>query len=571
MDAPAAPILEKHKRYLEHHVPGDVFWGLGVENETYVELLAGKEVTADFLVKNQKRERYSVNYWTQYRTGFVQEAMAAWIATLPQGPNTPLRLPLLANGHTFTKCDPWGEHSTTYAVNPAPNPKWAGRTLLEVLEAAEPAVFGPAARDVWWCFDGDTVEFMTQAFRCTTTGAVVAELLEAKERWLDALRRVLATTRCESLLKGPVGWPTANHGFAVFLTNRRNVAIFNNGTYHINITAPTTLGKNGEIADWPRFLHIHRQAARLFQWLAPFLVAAFGSGDPFAAAAAAGLHSRKATTPAGSQRLAASRYVSVGNYDTRLMPRGKLLTTPVNEMTQPPTWWLQMYADRPTAYEQLGAIGYDINFNKFPNHGLEFRIFDWFTEARLGEVLEMLVRLMDRAMTVDRHHDIPFPQDSPTWRKVLGRVVWEGGEAFIHCRELRIFATVLGVPELQHVLHRSLASCYEIIRAAWNRQGRWNRGPCSSYMLLPPSEPELLTPLSPSLNHMNEETEIRPRRIQYRLPPRVLGVQSQSRLPVVVQDATTPYVPQVQPIHRGCLFPFLQVFWRRRTSRGSLR
>lgn len=486
-------VLEKHKRYLEHHVPGEVFWGLGIENETYIELYDGRDVTAEFLL-NQKRERYSVNYWTQYKEGAVAKVLAEWIPKLPQGPHTPLRIPLLVNGHSFTKCDPWGEHTTTYTANPAPNRKFAGRTLLEVLEAHDPATFKDG-HGVWWCFDGDTVEFMTQAFRCATVEGALLELLDAKARWIAALQGALAAVRCESVLKSPIGWPRQNHGLAVFLTNRRNVAIFNNGTYHINITAPSRLGKDGNIEDWPRFLHVHRQAARLFQWLSPFFVAAYGSGDIFGQLAQG--HAATAF-PAGSQRLAASRYVSVGTYDTRQMLRGKIVTSPTAEMVPPPTWWHEMYDRRQVAYEKLDSVGYDINFNKFPNHGLEFRIFDWFGEEALGPLLEVLVAMMDRAMSVPLTKEVPYPQDSAVWRALLGRVVWEGADALLLSRELRVFAAILGVPELQHAFYRPVLEAYEIVRRAW----ACRNGPCSSRMFV-----QMPKPIEPVLKHMAPDIE----------------------------------------------------------------
>jgi hypothetical protein len=546
-------VLEKHKRYGEHHVPGEVFWGLGIENETYIELEAGKEVTAEFILKNQTRERYSVNYWLQYKTGKVAELLAAWAKRLPQGPNTPIKLPLLVNGHSFTKCDPWGEHATTWSANPTPNYKFAGKTLLEALIAVDP-LFGEQGS--WWCFDGDTVEFMTQAFRCTTVEQALLELIEAKERWLRALRTGLAAIRCEAVLKGPVGWPRHNYGLATFLTNRRNVAIFNNGTYHVNITAPTRLGKDGEIEDWPRFLHIHRQGARLFQWLSPFFVAAYGSADVFAH-----LNGANQAFPAGSQRLAASRYVSVGTYDTRQMPRGKIVTTPTAEMMPPPTWWHEMYARRNVAYEKLESIGYDINFNKFPNHGLEFRIFDWFGEDVLGELLEVLVVMMDRAMTVPKGREVPVPQDSTVWRDVLGRCVWEGADALLTSRELRIYAAILGIPELQHPFYRTVLDAYEIVRKAWKG---CRDGPCSSRMFFglavgPQKNPEI------TLMDDIQCVESRPHQIQSLLSPLAIPPP----VPVLAQTPESPASPHIllnttEIVSTPCCLPYF--FAKRRTT-----
>ncbi len=484
--------LAKHIRYVDQHIPGEEFWGIGVENETYVELLAGMRKPAEFLAKNQERERYSVNYWRQYKPNTIQPVLESWMSHLPQGPHTEIQLPLLANGHSFTKCDVWGEHRTTYSATPTVNPKFTGRTWMEVLETLHPAVFGPTARDVWWCFDGDTVEFMTQRFRCGTWEDTMAELLEYKARWLKALQDALVSVRCERLWSAGVRWPLYNYGFAVFLSNRRNVAIFNNGTYHVNLTAPTRLDKHGEIEDWPRFLQIHRNAARLFQWISPFLVAALGSADPFA-----NLGGPHKEFPAGSQRLAASRFVSVGTFDTRRMLRGKIVTTPVVDMEPTPLWWHEMYASRKSSYEKLEAIGYDINFNKYPNHGLEFRIFDWFSEEALGPLVRALIGMMDVAIHI--RGEVPYPQDSRIWRRVLGRCVWEGSNALLTEREQRVFAMVLQIPELVGVSES--VEVFQRIQSKWSLA--W--GPCSRKMVRqPPPHHIVLDPCKPPLTWMAE-------------------------------------------------------------------
>jgi hypothetical protein len=519
--------LPKHVRYIDQHIPGELYWGIGIENETYLELPGGIRKPAEFLAKHQVRERYSVNYWTQYKYDRIRSVLEKWIQSLPQGSNTEIHLPFLVNGHTFTKCDVWGEHRTTYSVTPAPNPKFTGTTWMDVMEISNPDVFGPAARDVWWCFDGDTVEFMTQRFRCGSLEDTLEELHEYKDRWLRALQDVLLSVRCEIAWAEGVQWPLRNYGFAVFLSNRQNVAIFNNGTYHVNLTAPTRLDKNGEIEDWSKFLHIHRNAARLFQWISPFLVAALGSADPFA-----NLGGPHKEFPAGSQRLAASRFVSVGTYDTCRMPSGKLLTTPTKEMDLPPLWWHEMYASKQSAFEKLEAIGYDINFNKFKNHGLEFRIFDWFPEEDLGPLVRTLIGMMDIAMSIQS--EIPVPQESRIWRRVLGRCVWEGANALLTEREQRIFASVLQIPKVVGITES--VGIFNQIQYEWSKQ--W--GSCSKVMCkVPPPQHIPLNPIEPPLHRMeesmpsymsvpiiliqkiriNETLEIHPRHIQSPAPP----------------------------------------------------
>jgi hypothetical protein len=533
----------KHDRYAEVHRPGDLFWGIGIENETYLEVEGGLQTTADILTKHGS-ERYSVAYWKQYKPGEVETVLQRYLSKLPGGTNTPLTLPLLVNGHSLTKCDRMGEHKTTYAKVPHPNPSFLGKTLQEDLSGAVPEVFGSEAINRWWCYDGDTIEFMTQDYYCVTVEDVVKEFLEAKKRWLAGFQKGLQTIRVERLLRGPIRWPTRNYGLAVFLTNRRNVAIFNNGTYHINLTAPTYLDKHGEIADWPAFQAMHQRVARLFQWISPFLVAKFGSPDPFAHMA--GTSPR---FPTGSQRLAASRYVSVGTYDTKQMIRGKLLTKPVHEVQC--RWWQDMYRQSGCAYNPMEMMGFDINFNKFKNHGLEFRIFDWFPEEYLLDLMRLLVWLFDLATG---RKDVPVPQESVVWNRVLRRSVWNGGDVWLSQRELRLFRSVLDCPALFQGPSGSLRilDCYDRL---WNAYAdRFHTsGPCSSRMLRVP----LMRPLLPHLTWMTEKP---PRKPQGRDIVRVTF----RHMPIKVAP---PPPPPPQPTYR----PFLEPTPAKEPRRGLVQ
>lgn len=479
--------MSKHAKYLNVCIPGEEYWGIGIENETYIELEGGIEVAADFLRKNQKRERYSVNYWTQYKPGAVDSVLDAWIAGLPQKEQTPVRLPLLLNGHSFTKCDAHGEHLTTYERCPKPNPN-AQRPLLEALAAVQPAIFGKAALDEWWMFDGDTVEFMTRGFYCAKLEDVLEELRRAKQKWMRGLREGLRELDCESLLQRNPRWPTKNYGFAVFATNRRNVSIFNNGTYHINLTLPTHLDKEGHIVDWKGFCRKHQNAARMFQWLSPFLVAKWGSPDVFANLAAS-----RYAFPAGSQRLAASRYVSVGTYNTEEMPTGKQLVEPADNITYK-EWWKQMY-DAPTcAYNPLDVLGFDINFHKFQNHGLEFRIFDWFPGAHLEEVCRMLIWMLDASL---QWKHVPVPQKSTAWNRAVQNAVWNGASALIPAEDTQLFGSVFGVSFQK--IHVPILDMYDRIWNEWADQFNAT-GVCTKKMTRTP----LFRPLVPALKLRRE-------------------------------------------------------------------
>jgi len=57
---------EKHTKYKHLYGSDEVFFGLGIENEVYLELEKGIEFTEEKFLKNRKRERYSVDYNTSY-------------------------------------------------------------------------------------------------------------------------------------------------------------------------------------------------------------------------------------------------------------------------------------------------------------------------------------------------------------------------------------------------------------------------------------------------------------------------------------------------------------------------
>jgi hypothetical protein len=468
---------DKHIQYADSHIPGEVFWGIGIENETYIEVRTPVKVTRDFFLTKHGRERYSVDYWPQYKPAVLKAALES--ATFPT------RLPFLYNGHSLTKCDAQGQHRTTYAKVPTPNPAFSGTTLLEDLSGANPAVFGYEANHTWWRFDGDTIEFITQDFRCTTVEASLRELIGCKTRWIDAFR---AYTGLDAT------WPSTNHGFAVFATNPSNVGIFNNGTIHLNWTVPTLLDKNGEIDNWPRFEQQHRNLARLLQWLEPFWVAKYSSPDPFANMPDMP-YALRAKFPAGGQRLAASRYIGVGTYDTETMPTGKLLTEERRLIPDSAKAGWEAGYNRPVAYEVLDRIGYDINFHKFKNHGVELRIFDWVPPDQLLEIMRTCVWAMDRAVTTP---SIPNPQDSKEWHTLIGTSVWNGADALISPAHWIPIASALGIP-WRLTEYTPLPTVLKRIETAWC--GIWGKeGPCSSRML----ETLPLVPIFPTLLRMPE-------------------------------------------------------------------
>ena len=89
-------ILEKHKNYMKYYKPNDLYWGLGIENETYLEF--SKKLDIDptkFYTKNAKRERYSVNYFNSYKEGVYDTCISKL--------KLESSVPLLMNANSFSK------------------------------------------------------------------------------------------------------------------------------------------------------------------------------------------------------------------------------------------------------------------------------------------------------------------------------------------------------------------------------------------------------------------------------------------------------------------------------------
>jgi hypothetical protein len=460
-------MTEKHLRYGDKYKPHDTFWGIGIENETYLQIESGIVKQAESLLKNRTRERYSVEYWSTYKKDVVDAVLSKWISSLPDGPATNVNFPLLMNAHAFINTDIFGEPKTTYSKNPAPNPKYAGKSLYELCVDYDSEIF-KTGKELWWTFDGDTIEFMTQNFYNAKMEDVVDELRAAKTRFLNSINGVLNSTQSKADYFQCVKYPPRNHGFAVYTTNRNNIGVFNNGTYHFNITLPTQLDADAKIADYKLFEMQHRNAARLFQWLSPFLIAKYGSGDIF------NYYFGDSRFPNCSQRLAASRYISVGKYDTEKMPRGKILTVPHTENKD---WHSIIYDSDTIAYNRLPNIGLDINYNKHWNHGLEFRIFDWFPETHLEECLRLLIWMCDESLSRAEFED---PRHDSTYNHFVSKVIMNGQKSILTAEEALVFSEVFSVDLASG---SSILDALVKIYVAWKQ--RWNNSidSCTSRMI----------------------------------------------------------------------------------------
>ncbi len=462
---PKPEVLGKHRHYKDEYRPGDLYWGIGIEREFYLESSSVRPVNRDWMLRNQRPERYSVRYFNSYKHDRFNTALKALISEKDN-----IYLPVLFNAHSLLKCDEEGQHETTYERAPKPNPQHDGKVLFEyLLEGPNPFFrkhFGTS-----FCFDGDAIELTTQNFYCTTAQQCAAEMKWLVKQWIHAANENFeaAGVLTEHL---PLRWAQHNYGFANMWTNPGNLAIFNNGTYHINLTAPTRLNGQGHIADRSDFVKRHQRIIRIFQWLEPFLIAAYGSADILSSVKNNYAFSR------GSQRIALSRYIGCGTYDSVTMINGKCNT--ISSSNIPITneyGWYKMFHDN-SAYVPLNEIGLDINFNKHHSHGIEFRIFDWFPENRLEELLEILILIMDQALSLP---SVPDPRTNKAWNKLMERAVQQGSMFCVWNSELRCLSETLGLQQLKGFKSQEIwKHLCKLLRKKWLGVGE-----CSKLMIEP--------------------------------------------------------------------------------------
>jgi hypothetical protein len=422
-------LLPKHARYGSAYRRFGYYWGLGVEHETYIATSQTRTIRA-FDSTTLKPERYSVNYYAAYKTPVLHTALQAVLADASGA----LTVPVLMNSHSFLNCDVFGEHSTTYERVPKSNPRFARQTLNTWTHSYSAWLRDEEGRSYMW--DGDTVEFITQRFYRATVADVMTELRKTEDRFVAELaqlpRKGILAAYAPLRLSAP-----ANPGWATYLTHPRGVSMFNNGTIHINVTLPTRLGWDRRPL-WPAdFVERHRRLARLVQWLEPLWIAAHGSGDPFCGIL--GEDVSGVCFADGSQRLAVSRYIGVGTFDTTTMPRGKVLQ--IQRSAAGPLPWYEWLHAR-TAYAPLDVIGLDINFNKHWSHGLELRFFDQMPLADLEGILQQVVVLMDVALA---SQEVPDPRTNVQWQRAVGEALLEGVAWRVSPEQMGAICTALGI------------------------------------------------------------------------------------------------------------------------------
>lgn len=457
--------LNKHKKYLKIYKKGDLFWGIGIENETYLEIPTHEMVKGTLFFKHT-RERYSVNYYDTYKTNFFNK-----ILNEAFDKENEYDLPLLMNSHELTKNDLSGQPINNYDKDVTPNKKFSGETVFQYMQRCDPYFKDEYEKN--FCFDGDTIEFMTQHFYKTTIQDVIKEILDHKRLFLKKINSLNLPVAQNEQLR----YPIKNYGFARFSTNKNNLAIFNNGTYHFNFTLPTQLDDSGNLKNRHDFIKRHQKAIQIIQAFEPLFIAKYGTGD-----IACELRKSSKRFPNGSQRVAASRYISAGTYDSSKMVSGKLLQEErfLLEKKWPHYFWYNKLYNQ-IHYNKNEKIGFDINFNKFKNHGIELRFFDWFPEEYLEEALTFCVYLLDLSETVKKTENV---QQSEAWNSLMYNAILLGKDHILSKEEICLLKKTYKLKVITK--NKNIIAIYDEFLKYFKKRFKYD-GPCSKYMLEKPT------------------------------------------------------------------------------------
>ena len=403
-------LYDKHLKYYDFYKNNKTndseYWGLGIENESY--LMFDKLVSEEknFIIKNRKKERYSVDYWLNFKNNRLEE-------TLKKLPNR-INLPIYLNGYLFQRTDLYGEPTKKYTKISEPNQYFNGQTIDEYLRNTSDIYNKLFDKNM--IYDGDTFEFTTFDFYKTNVKNIINELISIKTTFINEINNKLVKNNVDDkkyIFKNKIIYPPFNYGFVKYQTNLKNVAVCNNGTYHINITLPTELNPLGNIKDPEKFKKIHSNAIRAIQWFEPFLVALYGSPDI--------LNVLNDEYAGGSLRLMLSRYIGLGTFDSSKMIKGKILND-INYENEN-HYFKELHVNSP--YYPPSTIGYDFNYNKFLKHGIELRIFDYFPEEYLENLINFILLLCQFSINVE----IPDPLNDEDWKNFTITILKEGSKA----------------------------------------------------------------------------------------------------------------------------------------------
>jgi hypothetical protein len=431
----------KHKKYECYYKPNEIFFGFGIESEYYLEFENKIEFDLTKFLQNHKKERYSVDYYSNYKLD---------ISPFFEKVNYNNKLPILFNAHSMTLTDRHNQPKTKYTTRNEKNPLFDGETLWDFCKKNNDYLL--MNFDKTFTFDGDTIEIMTVDFYNKSIKDVLEEHALSRKNLIDNLNKVFVENNIFQEY-GRIDFMKKNHPFAVHLTNSNNVAMFNNGTIHINITLPTKLDNNSKIENKLDFIKKHKNFIRLIQYLEPILLCVYGTRDPFS--------EYDDAFSASSQRCAISRYIGIGTYDTNQMKTGKILQESAdNIVVAKEEWgWYNRYYQT-CGYNRLDKLGMDINFNKHYNHGVEIRFFDFIPHEKYEELCKFIqwLTIISSKKTFDN------PIYSRDWNDMVIQSLTEGPRWELSQVHKRIYEDIFGcinstdVCDIYYELYRKIDS-----------------------------------------------------------------------------------------------------------------
>ena len=418
------------------------YWGIGLENETYMQFEESLIVSGAFIQEKIGHERYSIDY----RKCYKDESYGIPVASAFDK-NKNYKVSRMMNSHSLEKVDLNWKHKTIAGTDPVEdNPEYSGKSILENFLETQPhniwSMFTQKTNPMGSVnFDGDSIEFVTKYFENRTISDSCDELAATKKLFIDKLNE-------SKVLDGKLSFPDYNIGFNMFMSNQENIVLFNNGTYHFHLTLPT-LTENSRIVDYADFEAKHANAIYLLQWFEPLFIATLGSPDIMQVIS--DKYNLKEKFAGGSMRNAMSRYTGVGTFH-KSMPKGKVLTYPVEDFRkllkfnqEENIWWrdqIGAYFD----YDLLSDVGLDFNQEKMYQSGFEFRSFDEFPASYLPDLLHAIIIVCEHSLNFP---NVPWGHDSVVWNNLVFKSLKDGYQTEITFEEKEELLNVLNLSSLQ--------------------------------------------------------------------------------------------------------------------------
>ena len=454
--------INKHEKYKNQYVKNKIYWGLGIENEVYLEFENKRTINKDDFMNNHKRERYSIDYFSNYKSNELEDAFKYIYNII----NNNIEVPIMLNSNSFTKTDCNNNSKTLYTKKCENNPKFNGNTLIETLKNNNK--YFEINHENNWLFDGDTIEFINTKFYNTKLEDILKEIEHSKNEFINNINNTFNKLGIYQEY-GKVKIMENNNPFAIYMTNINNIAMFNNGTLHYNITLPTKLNSEGNIENSEKFINDHKKAIKIIQWVEPLMIAVYGSPDPFSLF---NEYSDKNNFSKSSQRCAISRYIGIGTYNSDTMKTGKILSLHINDIlcNDCDYWWFNKYYEE-NAYTKLNELGLDINFNKHYNHGIEIRFLDHINDnKKIYESFEFIIYLMDYILESDFINIFGNPIINKKWNSLVLNIMKYGKEYTLKDDEKELYQKIFNfkfknnnVVDMYYELYCKLALQYNSI------------------------------------------------------------------------------------------------------------